>query len=145
MRLEPWSPAAQTLVATVLTAGLSGAIVLAADDPAGLAQFYGALLEVTPQQGLSASHWRVPWPAGGFMELYAPARSRPQPRQQGRLALCLQRPSAGGDPLGVLEAWITAALALGASRLEPPRQEPFGAEAWLLDPEGNRLLLLLVC
>jgi hypothetical protein len=123
--------------------GLNGAIVLAADDPAALAGFYGALLEVTPQQGLSTTHWRVPWPAGGWLEVYAPSSSRPQPRQQGRLALCLQRPSAGGDPMGVLEAWITAALALGASLLEPPRQEPFGAEAWLLDPEGNRLLLLV--
>ncbi len=26
----------------------------------------------------------------------------------------------------------------------PWRQECFGAEAWLLDPEGNRLLLLLL-
>lgn len=27
---------------------------------------------------------------------------------------------------------------------DPPRQEAFGAEAWLLDPEDNRLLLLLL-
>jgi hypothetical protein len=27
---------------------------------------------------------------------------------------------------------------------DPPRLEPFGAEAWLLDPEGNRLLLLML-
>jgi len=27
---------------------------------------------------------------------------------------------------------------------DPPRQEPFGAEAWLLDPEGNRLLLVVL-
>ena len=46
---------------------------------------------------------RVPWPAGGWLEVYSPSRSRPQ-----------------------------------------PRQEPFGAEAWLLDPEGNRLLLLVL-
>jgi len=32
-------------------------------------------------------------------------------------------------------------LALGASAAEPPRQEAFGAKAWLADPEGNRLLL----
>ncbi len=32
----------------------------------------------------------------------------------------------------------------GASLQEPPRQEAIGAEAWLLDPEGNRLLLLLL-
>ena len=36
------------------------------------------------------------------------------------------------------------ALGLGASVEDPPRQEPFGAEAWLLDPEGNRLLLLVL-
>ena len=40
---------------------------LAADDPAALAQFYGALLGVAPQPGLSSTHWRVPWPAGGWL------------------------------------------------------------------------------
>jgi hypothetical protein len=44
----------------------------------------------------------------------------------------------------VLHAWIAMALELGASVEDPPRQEPFGAEAWLLDPEGNRLLLLVL-
>ena len=36
------------------------------------------------------------------------------------------------------------ALELGASVKDLPRQEPFGAEAWLLDPEGNRLLRLVL-
>ncbi len=40
--------------------GLSGSLVLAADDPGALARFYGALLAVEPQIGLSASHWRLP-------------------------------------------------------------------------------------
>lgn len=127
----------------------TGAIVLAADDPAALARFYGALLEVAPQAGLSRSHWRLPWPAGGWLEIYAPSRSRPQPRQQGRLALCLQRQAHGmgadgSTAVAVLESWVTSALGLGASLQEPPRQEAFGAEAWLLDPEGNRLLLLVM-
>ena len=127
----------------VATRAVSGSIVLAADDPAALAQFYGALLGVAPQPGLSAAHWRVPWLAGGWLELYAPSRSRPQPRQQGRLALCLQRQADGSGPLAVLHGWITTALELGASPVDPPRQEPFGAEALLLDPEGNRMLLLV--
>jgi hypothetical protein len=42
-----------------------------------------------------------------------------------------------------LKAWIQNVASLGATRLDPPRQEPFGAEAWMLDPEGNRLLLLV--
>ncbi|MFM8545979.1 MAG: VOC family protein [Vulcanococcus sp.] len=124
--------------------GLSGSIVLAADDPAVLARFYGALLAVEPQIGLSASHWRLPWPAGGWLEVYAPSRRRPRPIQQGRLALCLQRQASGSAAISVLDAWISRALELGATATDPPQQEPFGAEAWLLDPEGNRLLLLVV-
>ena len=126
------------------TGPVSGSIVLAADDPCALAQFYGALLGVEPQIGLSAAHWRLPWPSGSWLELYAPSRNRPQPRRQGRLALCLQRQADGPGVLAVLQAWISTALELGATVDDPPRQEPFGAEAWLLDPEGNRLLLLVL-
>lgn len=127
----------------VAVVGMSGTIVLAADAPAGLAAFYGQLLGVEPQQGLSATHWRVPWPPGGWLEIYAPSRTRPQPRHQGRLALCLHRAAAGADPLAVLRDWLESATQTGASVLEPPRQDSFGVEAWLGDPEGNRLLLLV--
>lgn len=130
--------------ATAITGSITSALVLAADDPAALAGFYGALLNVEPQPGLSSTHWRVPWPAGGWLELYAPSRSRPQPRQPGRLALCLQRKADATGALAVLQAWICTAQELGASMGDPPRQEPFGAEAWLLDPEANRLLLLVL-
>lgn len=44
----------------------------------------------------------------------------------------------------MLNTWISAALGLGASLHESPREESFGAEAWLLDPEGKRLLLLVL-
>ena len=126
------------------TTGTTGAVVMAADDPSALARFYGALLGVEPQLGLSSTHWRVPWPPGGWLEVYTPSRSRPQPRQPGRLALCLQRQADGRGAIAVLDTWITAALNLGALLQEPPRQEAFGVEAWLLDPEGNRLLLLVL-
>jgi len=129
---------------TAISGSITSSLVLAADDPSALAQFYGALLKVEPQPGLSSTHWRVPWPAGGWLELYAPSRNRPQPRQPGRLALCLQRKANAAGPFAVLHAWISAALELGASVDDPPRLEPFGVEAWLLDPEGNRLLLLVL-
>jgi len=134
-------PAPQALVAAM---GMTASIVLAADDPAALAQFYGALLDVEPQPGLSSTHWRVRWPPGGWLEVYAPSKSRPQPRRQGRLALCLQRQAEGTETLVLLNNWITTALHLGASLQDPPSQEWFCAEAWLLDPEGNRLLLLVL-
>ena len=129
------------------TPSLSSSLVLAADNPPALARFYADLLAVEPLQGLGASHWRVPWPAGGFLEIYAPSQSRPQAKQPGRLATCLQRSVPAGNDhevaMDLLQAWLASAIGLGASLLDGPRQEAFGVEAWLLDPEANRLLLLV--
>ncbi len=118
-------------------------LVLAADDPERLAVFYGALLQTTPLAGSSAHHWRLLGPGEGRLEIYAPSRRRPRPRGEGRLALCFSRPAGQAPPLQVLHDWLATVLVLGAVPVEPPRQEPFGAEAWLADPEGNRLLLLV--
>ena len=118
-------------------------LVLAADDPERLAVFYGALLQTTPLAGSSARHWRLLGPGEGRLEIYAPSRRRPRPRGEGRLSLCFSRPAGDAPPLQALHDWLAVVLALGAVPVEPPRQEPFGAEAWLADPEGNRLLLLV--
>lgn len=117
----------------------SAALVLAADSPQALAAFYAALVGASAEPGLSASHWRVPLPELGWLELYRPSRQRPVAPGRGRLAVCLKRQGDGTD----LVQWQQQALALGAQRLEEPRQEPFGSEVWLLDPEGNALLLLV--
>ena len=121
---------------------VSCSLVLAADDPAALARFYAGLLGCEPIQGFNGNHWRVPWPGGGQLELYAPSRRRPIARGSGRLALCLRRGAGSTDPMAVLSTWVECTLPLGAALLEPARREAFGAEAWLQDPEGNRLLLL---
>ena len=120
---------------------VTAALVLAADDPRRLARFYAALAGpgAELQPGLSESHWRVCLPDAGWLELYRPSSTRPLARQRGRLAVCLRRRHG---PLE-LDAWIDQAFSLGGQLLEPSRSEPFGREAWLLDPEGNALLLLV--
>jgi len=45
--------------------------------------------------------------------------------------------------MAVLNAWLEVAEELGAELAEPPRQEAFGVEAWLLDLKRNRLVLLV--
>lgn len=118
-------------------------LVLAADNGPSLAAFYGTLLGCQSEVGVSGSHWQLAMPGGGLMEIYVPSQARPLPRQIGRMALCLQRDAAGEVPLVRLQGWIDLALAAGARQDQPPRLEAFGAEAWLLDPEANRLLLLV--
>lgn len=60
------------------------------------------------------------------------------------MALCLRRQADGAGTVALHQVWITKALDLGATFHHPPRQESLDAEAWLLDPEGNRLLLLVL-
>lgn len=114
-------------------------MVLAAEDPAALARFYAAVLPCQAVQGWNPQHWCLPLPQGGELQIYSPSRRRPLARGRARLSLCLQRRGDGA----VLEHWLAQAQAAGASLLEPCRQEPFGWEAWLADPEGNGLLLLV--
>ena len=116
--------------------------VLAARDPQQLARFYADLLDRDPEPGLSPQHWRLMLPGGSMLEIYRPSRQRPFPAQGRSLAPCLKQP-ADPDPVVVLQRWVDRARQLGASVAEPPRRESFGAEAWMLDPEGNALLLLV--
>jgi len=156
MCILPYAPSAQAFSAHCLVAAslvspvsdqavldsmepVAAAVVLAADNPEALAAFYAALVDASPTPGFSTAHWRVLLPAMGWLELYRPSRQRPLPQGRGRLAVCLKRQ---GDA-AALARWMEQALALGAERLEEPRQEAFGHEVWLLDPEGNGLLLLV--
>jgi hypothetical protein len=42
-----------------------------------------------------------------------------------------------------LDYHVSHAIGLGASVVEPARLEPFGAECWMNDPEGNAFLMLI--
>ncbi|WP_025782349.1 VOC family protein [Candidatus Synechococcus spongiarum] len=108
-------------------------LVLASRNPRRLADFYGGLVPGGSFTVAAAGAVTVRLPTGMDMVLYHPSRQRPQPRQGGCLALCLRCTR--------LEETRQRAMALGAQVLEPLREEPFGREQWLLDPEGNRVLL----
>ena len=74
-----------------------------------------------------------------MLEIYRPSRQRlPGQGTFPHRAWAARDP----DPVVVLQRWVDRARQLGASVAEPPT-ESFGAEAWMLDPEGNALLLLV--
>lgn len=111
-------------------------LVLASDNPWRLASFYrdlvgGESATVVPvvQGGAVTIHL----PTGMDMVLYRSPRQRPQPRQSGGLALCLRCTD--------LEHTRQRVMALGGQMLELIREESFGREQWLLDPENNCVLL----
>ena len=111
-------------------------LVLASDNPQRLAGFYTGLVDgesatVVPVAPGGAVTVRLP--TGMDVVLYRPSHRRPQPRRSGGLALCLRCTD--------LEYTRQRAMALGGQALEPVREESFGREQWLLDPEGNPVLL----
>ena len=115
--------------------------VLAADDSARLARFYSELFQATLKPGMAEHHSIVQFNDGTRLEIYRPSRQRPFPIRGRALAPCL-RLSPSQEPLPELEGLLEQALQRGGSLLEDARVEPFGAEAWIHDPEGNPLLLL---
>ena len=115
--------------------------VLAAHNPESLARFYATAFGTIAEPGFSSQHWRVPLADGGCLEIYRPSRSRPFPERGRTLAPCLKL-SACEHPLEQLGACLPELIASGARVQQPPRLEPFGAEAWLEDPEENPLLVV---
>ena len=115
--------------------------VLAAEDSARLATFYSELFQATLKPGVAQHHCIVQFSDGTQLEIYQPSRRRPFPARGKALAPCL-RLSPSKEPLPELQRLLSNALQRGGSLLEEARLEPFGAEAWIHDPEGNALLLL---
>ncbi|MEC8441848.1 MAG: VOC family protein [Cyanobacteriota bacterium] len=115
--------------------------VLAAHDPNQLAGFYAALFGVEQHQGFSASHRYLDLEGALRLEIYRPSSRRPFPARGRCLAPCL-RLSPDPQPLDQLMRQLPAWLAIGATVVEPARLEPFGAEVWLGDPEGNPVLVM---
>ena len=115
--------------------------VLAAEDSTRLATFYCELFQATLKPGVAEHHCIVQFSDGTQLEIYQPSRRRPFPYRGKALAPCL-RLSPSQEPLPQLQWLLSNALQCGGSLLEEARLEPFGAEAWIHDPEGNALLLL---
>ena len=115
--------------------------VLAAEDSARLATFYSELFHATLRPGVAEHHCIVQFSDGTQLEIYRPSRRRSFPARGQVLAPCLRLPPSR-EPLPELQRLLSNALQRGGSLMEEARLEPFGAEAWIHDPEGNALLLL---
>ncbi len=76
----------------------------------------------------------------GWLELYRPSQLAAAATRSAVAWRCV---CGGAATPSVLEAWLAQAISLGAQQLDAPRIEAFGSEVWMLDPEGNGLLLLV--
>ena len=116
--------------------------VLASPEPERLASFYAALLGVDARAGFSSSHWLVTTTAGADLQFYRPSRQRSLAAQGRAWSPCFSEQTED-EPLQLLQHWCEQACEQGAQQGDAPRLEPFGAECWMKDPDGNDFLLLV--
>ena len=123
--------------------GMGISFLIASSNPSELADFYALVCNGQLSKGLNSKHYLITYRQTNKIQIYKPSAERwPIHSTSSALALCFEK-EARLEPLTKLKEWCEEIVAHGASVLEEPRDEFFGAEAWLKDPQGNSFLLLI--
>ena len=117
-------------------------LVIASEQPERLSEFYVFATNGDLQPGKNQDHFLIVHQNGMNIQIYKPSKKRLFSKPSRRSALCLQQPPSA-SPLIAIREFSQKLVALGAVINEPPRLEPFGAESWIIDPEGNHLLIFV--
>ncbi len=115
-------------------------LVIASQEPQKLAEFYAFATKGDLQYGEDVHHYLIVNGNGMHIQIYRPSKKRAWSNKFAATSLCLQQ-SPSIDPLAQIDQCISRLVLKGASVVEEPRNESFGAECWLSDPDGNHFLI----
>ena len=116
--------------------------VIAAHHPRELAEFYASFNDVEVVEGINNNHFVLFLPNGLKIEFYKPSKASSWPEKGRSCALCFKK-EPSSDSLQSLNDWSSELIGLGGKLLTDVKVQSFGAEVWLLDPEGNVFLILV--
>tara|TARA_Y100001968_G_C19429344_1_gene756115 strand:- start:869 stop:1255 length:387 start_codon:yes stop_codon:yes gene_type:complete len=116
--------------------------VIASKQPKELAEFYAKVHETDISKGISSDHYLVPVSDGLNIHFYLSSDHFNMPKKVRSACLCFERRSSS-DPLSIVKEWSIEIQKIGGFIIEAPKNESFGAEAWLSDPEGNDFLIFV--
>ncbi len=118
-------------------------ILISSSEPLKLAKFYSLLIEANYSKGFSNNDFSIIAEKSLSIRIFKPSSKPLSHRNENpTLSFCFEKPSST-SPSSVIQDWIDYAISLGATLLNGPFLESFGAEAWLSDFEGNRFLLFV--
>ena len=121
---------------------LQVSLVIASKKPKKLSEFYAFATNGYVKPGFDEDHYLIINPSGLKIQVYRPSQRKPLPDKGRASSLCLQHaPSI--KPLSIISEWATSLIKRGATVFEQPKLESFGAESWLIDPEGNYFLIVV--
>ena len=116
--------------------------VIASENPKELSDFYSKIDSDKVNKGLNSNHYFISLSYRSKIHFYIPKKKHELQRKGNSLSLCFQgEPSE--DPLKIIKRWTSEILKIGGSPLGNPTLENFGSEQWMLDPEGNKFLILV--
>ncbi len=117
-------------------------LLIASHHPQKLSKFYAFATCGELQPGINNDHYLIIHRTGMNIQIYRPSLGRPWPKRGKAAALCLQQKSSINPLLSVNE-WVERLISRGAGVVERPRLELFGAESWMIDPEGNYFVIFV--
>ncbi len=116
--------------------------VIASKDPKVLSNFYGKINSEKVIKGFNSSHYFISLSNRSKIDFYRPAKDYEWNKKGNSASLCFQgKPSI--QPLKAIETWSSELLKSGGTVKSSPKLEKFGAEQWMIDPEGNHFLILV--
>ncbi len=114
--------------------------VIASRRPESLALFYAFACDGEIRSGFVDGHFLVFKREILIIQTYK-APSDWMFGESGRtVLLCLQKRESA-DPLDEINHWISQLVVKGANIIGPTKNEPFGSESLMEDPEGNCFLI----
>ena len=118
--------------------------VIASKNPKELSDFYAKINADKVYGGFNSTHYFISLSDRTKIHFYRPNKNYRWERKSNSTALCFQR-APSREPSKIIEKWKSELLKLGGSPVGIIKSEDFGAEQWMLDPEGNQFLILVPC
>ncbi len=116
--------------------------ILASKNPEKLAIFYSRLMEAEIEAGFNKKHILIIKDGRKILQIFCPSDRRPWPTRGKALSICIES-EAKNEPIKKMVSWLEKITNSGAKIYTKPEIKDFGVEAWITDPEGNYLLLLV--
>ena len=116
--------------------------VIASKDPKGLSNFYGKINSDKVIKGFNSTHYFISLSNRSKIDFYRPGTDYEWKNRGNSASLSFEGKSSI-QPLKAIEIWSLELLESGAKVKSSPRLEEFGAELWMIDPQGNHFLILV--
>ena len=116
--------------------------VIASENPKELSDFYAKINSDKANKGFNSTHYFISLSNRSKIHFYRPNENHEWQRKGNSTSLCFQGESSE-NPSKVIESWTSEILKLGGRVMGVSKLAKFGSEQWMLDPEGNKFLILV--